>query len=120
MSSSRVKSRLLAFLIVPLLFISSALGAVIVEIDTVGHVVLSDPGDTLILFDIDDTLIDSSGMLGSKAWRTYIVDATKGDDRKNWHDILSLFVARHYPVCAVEPSSLMTRATTALALMDSI
>lgn len=103
--NSRVKNRFLAFLLVPLLLVSSALSAVIVEIDTVGHVVLSDPSDTLILFDIDDTLIDSSGMIGSKAWREYIKEATQGDKRRNWHDVLTLFVARHYPVSAVEPST---------------
>lgn len=38
-------------------------------------------------------------MLGSRAWRKYIVQATKEiDPSKNWHDILSYFLTQKHPV----------------------
>lgn len=57
---------------------------------------------TIYFFDIDDTLFDSPYMLGSKSWRKYIRSATQEDPSINWFDILSLFVAKHYPVATVE------------------
>lgn len=60
------------------------------------------PNQTIYLFDIDDTLFDSSSMLGTKAWRKYILEATE-DDSQNWHDIFCLFAAKNYPLRAVEP-----------------
>ncbi len=56
----------------------------------------------VVLLDLDDTLMDSEGMVGSKAWRAYIEMATKYDPEGNWHDVLSLFVAQNYPVKAIE------------------
>lgn len=56
----------------------------------------------MYFFDIDDTLFDTPTMLGSKAWRRYIVSATQDDTTKNWHDILSLFIARNHPLETVE------------------
>lgn len=61
--------------------------------------------ETLYLFDLDDTLFDSAGMLGTKAWRGYIKEATKHDPRKNWHDCLSYFIAQHYPLKTVEATT---------------
>lgn len=59
--------------------------------------------NTLYLFDLDDTVLDSFSMLGSKAWRRYIVDsAKKHDNTENWHDIFTYDFALSYPVQAVE------------------
>lgn len=64
---------------------------------------LHQPKQTLFIVDIDDTLIDHPEMLGSKAWRKYIIEATqKIDPKVNWHDIFSYYLARHYPVQTVE------------------
>jgi hypothetical protein len=42
-------------------------------------------------------------MLGSKAWRQYIVEATKKiDTSKNWHDIFSYALAQKHPLKTVE------------------
>lgn len=61
------------------------------------------PPKTLFLLDIDDTIFDSFSMLGSKAWRRYIVEATKKiDPTENWHDIFSYALAQKHPLRAVE------------------
>lgn len=57
---------------------------------------------TLYFFDVDDTLLDFPHMVGSRAWRRYIVSATEYDSRCNWHDVLSLFLNINYPVVGVE------------------
>lgn len=64
---------------------------------------LCQPRRTLFLLDIDDTLIDHPQMLGSKAWRKYIIEAAeKIDPQRNWHDIFSYYLAQYYPVQAIE------------------
>lgn len=73
----------------------------IIEIDSFEAIELSSGLDTLYFFDIDDTLIDSPTMLGSKEWRAYI-KAKTGKKAGNWHDILTLYLARNYPVVTVE------------------
>lgn len=60
------------------------------------------PHETFYFFDIDDTLIDSAYLLGSKAWRRYIVAATQHDTTYNWHDHFSYALARDYPLRTVE------------------
>jgi hypothetical protein len=61
--------------------------------------------NTGYFLDLDDTAIDSLYMLGSKAWRKYISEATKNDKTRKWHDIISLYVARNYPIGPVEEST---------------
>lgn len=80
-------------------FSSYSLGE-IVTIQHLNEVTSSKPA--LILFDIDDTLIDSSTMAGSKAWRSYIRKATENDNTLNWHDLFSLWIANHHPYSTVE------------------
>lgn len=72
------------------------------KIESLTEIADSDPTHTLYFFDIDDTLFDSAYMLGSKAWRKYIVAATKDDPTEDWHDIFSLFIARNHPLQAIE------------------
>lgn len=73
------------------------------EIDSLVQIPLSHPIETLVFYDIDDTLIDSKGMVGSQAWRRYIVKAMeKIDTSRNWHDIFSYELAKRYPVAPVE------------------
>lgn len=74
----------------------------IVKIESLNQIADSEPAQTIYFFDIDDTLFDSPHMLGSKAWRKYIVAATKDDPTENWHDIFSLFIARNHPLETVE------------------
>lgn len=78
------------------------IAANIYKIDSIDEISNSHPVKTLYLFDIDDTLFDSKYMLGTKAWRRYIVEATKEDYSRNWHDFFSLFVAQHFPMQTVE------------------
>lgn len=63
-----------------------------------------DPRQTIVLLDLDDTLMDcSSSMVGTRAWRRYLSEATKKmNTSENWHDIFSLAIARKYPMQTVE------------------
>ena len=73
------------------------------KIESLSQISTDQPAKTLFLFDIDDTLLDSFSMLGSKAWRRYIVEATKKIDAdENWHDIFSYALAQKHPLKAVE------------------
>ncbi len=73
------------------------------HIESLSQVSNNHPPKTLFLFDIDDTIFDSFSMLGSKAWRRYIVEATKKiDPSENWHDIFSYALAQKHPLRAVE------------------
>ena len=75
-------------------------------IESLADVSIAHPQKTLFLFDVDDTLLDFPYMLGSKAWRQYIREATKQwDSKKNWHDILSLFLTQKHPVRTVESTT---------------
>ena len=58
----------------------------------------------VVLFDIDDTLIDFPYMIGSKAWRKYLLQATKGSDR-NWNDFFTLFLVKNLKVTTMEPAT---------------
>lgn len=65
--------------------------------------------DTLVLFDMDDTLTDSSITLGSGNWRRYIREKIPVFEKKhgkksefNLHDLLTFYVAKKVPAKAVE------------------
>lgn len=77
----------------------------IIEIESLDAIEDTLGGDTLYFFDIDDTLIDSPNMLGSKGWRKYIKAKTVQEAR-NWHDIFTFYLLRKYPVMTVEPGTL--------------
>jgi FMN phosphatase YigB (HAD superfamily) len=80
----------------------SAQDASVAGIESMTQIAGSQPAGTIYFFDIDDTIFDSPCMLGSKAWRKYIAEATKNDFTHNWRDVLSLFLARNHPVETVE------------------
>jgi hypothetical protein len=73
----------------------------IIRIDTIDQLPLRQPEGTLFLFDLDDTLIDSPHMVGSRAWRQYMRTAAG----KYWHDRLSLFLVEHIEVAPVEEAT---------------
>lgn len=73
----------------------------IIKIDTIDQLPLTQPEGTLFLFDLDDTLIDSPHMVGSRAWRQYMRAAVG----KYWHDRLSLFLLEHIAVDTVEKTT---------------
>lgn len=95
-----------------LVFLTLMLGALLeasvpetkYEIRSILEVPKAHPQDTIVFFDIDDTLIDSPYMLGSKGWRAYIVENTKHLDQE-WHDMFTLFLARKYPILGVESTT---------------
>ncbi len=75
----------------------------IIEIKSIKEISHVQPDRTLVLLDLDDTLFDFPYMLGSQAWRRYIVAATKRlDNGNNWHDRLSYLLAQKHPLQTVE------------------
>lgn len=75
----------------------------IFQIDSLGQISKDHPEQTLFLFDLDDTIFDFPHMLGSKAWRKYIAEATQEIDASvNWHDIFSYFITQNHPIVSVE------------------
>ena len=76
----------------------------IYQIESLSQISKEQPEHTIFFVDIDDTVFDSFSMLGSKAWRRYIVQAAKNiDPSQNWHDILSYRLAeKNHPLLAVE------------------
>jgi hypothetical protein len=73
------------------------------QIESLSQLLHEQPPKTLYLFDLDDTVFDSPYMLGSRAWRRYIAEATKKlDATENWHDIFSYEVAKKIAVITVE------------------
>ena len=78
--------------------------AMVANIYSLLEVKISQPEKTVFLFDLDDTAFDFPYMLGSRGWRSYIGQAAKKiDDSRNWHDVLSYFLAKNYRVETVEP-----------------
>ncbi|MDP1879485.1 MAG: DUF2608 domain-containing protein [Parachlamydiaceae bacterium] len=72
-------------------------------IESLKEINTSQPDKTIFFLDLDDTVFDFPLMLGSKAWRRYIVGATKKiDPSQNWHDKLTFLLAKHLPLHTVE------------------
>jgi hypothetical protein len=68
------------------------------EIKTLSEIPSDQPHNTLYLIDLDDTVFDSISLVGSKAWRKYMVQAAGQD----WHDLFSYALAQKYPMKTVE------------------
>lgn len=70
--------------------------------------------ETIVLFDMDDTLTDSTISLGTGAWRQYIRKKIAEYEKqkeyswkgKNLHDVLAFYVALHVPVKPVQEETL--------------
>lgn len=85
-------------LLVVIMLVISGSSFAISQIESLSQISINQPAKTFFLFDIDDTIFDSPTMLGSKAWRKYIVEAAG----RNWHDIFSYALAQKYPIKTVE------------------
>lgn len=90
----------LYLILIVLFFWQNSSESRIVEIRSLSEISVSN-SESLYLLDIDDTLIDSPYMLGSKAWRTYIRALGKKCEQ-DWHDQFSYHLAKNYPVAPVE------------------
>jgi len=71
----------------------------LIEVDALAQVIeeIDDP-KALILIDIDDTLIDFETHIGCKKWRSQV----KKSALKNYHDALTLYIARQLTMVPVE------------------
>jgi hypothetical protein len=85
------------------------LKAEIREIDQIAEILTEVREDSLVLLDIDETLIEMPIMLGGKAWRSYAIDvlaATRPEDEAiKIHDKLTYFIVMHVPYRAIERSA---------------
>lgn len=98
-------------LIVAVLGFFSFVNAEIIEIQNISEILPAiESVDTLVLFDMDDTLTDSTISLGTGSWRKYIRSNIEEYQQKygsRWgnidlHDKLTSIVANKVPVKAVE------------------
>lgn len=93
-----------ALVVSPITQIESQQISEVVNIQSLSEIQVYQPDQTLFLLDLDDTVFDFPDMLGSRMWRTYIRQATKEiDNGKDWHDVISYFLTKNYPVQTVEP-----------------
>lgn len=95
------------FSLATLLSLLYALNAKIIETTEIKDILEEIDEDTLVLFDMDDTLTDSSISLGTGAWRQYVrAQISSNYDTKapeNPHDIMAHAAAQNIPVRPVEP-----------------
>ncbi|MBS0649893.1 MAG: DUF2608 domain-containing protein [Verrucomicrobia bacterium] len=91
-----------------LLSLPFVLNAKIIETNEIMDILEEIDEDTLVLFDMDDTLTDSSISLGTGAWRQYVRSQIASDyDTKapgNPHDLMAHATAQNIPVKPVEPN----------------
>ncbi|MBI2742897.1 MAG: DUF2608 domain-containing protein [Chlamydiales bacterium] len=88
------------------LICTSFAAAEIKEIDRISSILPDIEEETLVLLDIDETLIETPIMLGGKAWRRYarnILNKSKGEEEATRiHDKLTYFIAGQVPYIAIE------------------
>jgi hypothetical protein len=96
-------------LIVGLLSLNFALSAEVRDIDQLSAILPEISEQTLVLFDLDETLIETPIMLGGKAWRHYVralLERTYSEESATQlHDRLTYFLAKEMPFIPVEKSS---------------
>lgn len=78
--------------------------------DILAHLEYAAPDKTLVVFDIDNTLLEASQHLGSVAWADYLISnmKSKGIDHKKAQEIENVFwmiVHPHIQVQAVDPNT---------------
>lgn len=99
--------RLIFLLSATLLSVPFTLNAKIIEAHQIKDILKEIDTETLVLFDMDDTLTDSSISLGTGAWRQYVRTQIASDyhlkSPGNPHDIMTHAAAETIPVKPVEP-----------------
>ncbi len=85
-----------------------SISAEIREISHLDEVFRATRHDSVVLIDIDETLIESSIMLGGKAWRSYAVNFLKTlyspEKAQELRDKMTYWIAQRVPCIAVENS----------------
>lgn len=89
-----------------MLLSSSCLLSQIKEIDCINEVFPEATSASIVLFDIDETLIETSSMLGGKAWRRYARSALEKikphKEATELHDKITYLIAKNFVYTAVE------------------
>lgn len=97
------------FFAVCFLVCTSLLTAEIREIDSIEDILPEVTHETLVLLDIDDTLIEMPVMLGSEAWRRYVRSVLKTvktpEEATEIHDKISYFISKRIPYVAIEKTA---------------
>lgn len=86
-----------------------SLSAEVKEIDRIHEIANDVNQDTILLLDIDETLIESPIMLDGKAWRKYVsalLTKKYGDEKgPEIHDRITYFLGKNVPYIPVEASA---------------
>lgn len=99
------------FLVLFIFIFSTSAQSEIIQIQKIEDISSTiDSPHTLVLFDMDDTLTDSTISLGSGAWRKYIRKKIEDYEKQygskcsdeDLHDLLTFYVANRVPVKPVE------------------
>lgn len=93
------------FILIATLCVTGLLRADIQEIETIDAIRPYVAERCLILFDIDDTLIDNPFSLGSPPWRNWVKSKLPKNDAFNLYDALTLHIAQKAPYKAVEATT---------------
>lgn len=91
-------NKIVAILVLLAGSVSSAVAEPITKVESLNEISTDYPEKTIIFFNITDTLINSSQMLGSKGWRKFVKNVAP-----EVHDKLTLFLAYQVPVVSAEP-----------------
>jgi hypothetical protein len=88
---------------------ASMLFASVEEIDTFDKILPEIDAKTLVLLDLDETLIETPMMLGGKAWRKYVkklIEKVRSEkEAEEIHDKLTYFLAKRIAYIPVEKST---------------
>lgn len=94
----------LFFAVLPILLVGE-----IREITCIADLFSEVRADSVVLMDIDETLIESSIMLGGKAWRNYAVSLLKTayspEKTQSLRDKITYWIAKRVPCVAVESNA---------------
>jgi hypothetical protein len=94
----------LFFVLIPALFLAE-----VREVRRIADLFLEVRSDSIVLMDIDETLIESSIMLGSKAWRGYAAHHLQmrysSQKARDLLDKITYWIAQRVPCIAVESDS---------------
>lgn len=81
------------------------------EIDHINEVFSAVKPESVVFFDIDETLIESPVMLGGKAWRRYVFNLLKTvkteKESSEIHDRIDYFLVQRIPFVSIEISAVL-------------
>ena len=91
---------------IPMMLFAVSLMAEIREIDHFDEILPEVNSESVVLLDIDETLIEIPMMLGGKAWRRYAINllgkVKTPEEAEKIHDTITYALATHVPYVAID------------------